>query len=545
MPKVRVFVQVALVAILGVAVLGSTLRIAQLGGDYEFFDPLIDVKHILTTRYVEPVDAAALQRAAIDGMIESLNDPFTVYIPPPDVREFEKALTGEYVGIGAQVIVRDGWLTIVTPLEGSPAFRAGLMPGDRIVEINAESTFGKAAQDSVDILTGQPGTSVELMVERGGERFPVTIVREQIKTLPVKGFHRHGAEGEWQHLIDPDRRIVYIWLTQFNPGCARTIAEVLLRHGADRGELGGLVLDLRWNPGGVLGEAVALADMFLPSGVIVSTRGRAHPEEVVNARAQGTLPDFPIIVLLNEASASASEVLAGALQENGRAVVLGTRSVGKGSVQSVITLPNGKGAQLKITEQGYYLPSGRSLQRTDTSVEWGVDPTPGFYLPLTTEQVAELLRVRREEDLIRADNGGDTGGDWSDPGSIVERLRDPQLAAALRALQARIDTGEWEKTGRPGPEREAIALDELRRVQRTRDLMLRELGRLERRIAAIETGVPDAAARARRDLWDDTLELTGGTLDVLDPEGNRVVRLRITADDLERWLLEAPLEPTE
>ncbi len=541
MPKVRVFVQVALVAILGVAVLGSTLRIAQMGGDYEFFDPLIDVKHILTTRYVEPVDAATLQRAAIDGMIESLNDPFTVYVPPRDVREFEKALTGEYVGIGAQVIVRDGWLTIVTPLEGSPAFRAGLMPDDRIVEINGESTFGKTAQDSVDVLTGQPGTSVELTVERGGERFGVTIVRDQIKTLPVKGFHRRGTEGEWQHLIDPDREIVYVWLTQFNPGCARTIGEVLLQYGADRGELGGLVLDLRWNPGGVLGEAIALADMFLNDGVIVSTRGRAHPEEVANARTQGTLPDFPIIVLLNEASASASEVLAGALQENGRAVVLGTRSVGKGSVQSVITLPNGKGAQLKITEQGYYLPSGRSLQRTDTSVEWGVDPTPGFYMPLTTEQTSELLRVRREEDLIRANNEGD----WSDPASIVERLRDPQLAGALRAVQARIDTGEWERTGQTGPEREAIALDELRRIQRTRDLMLRELGRLERRIAAIETAVPDAAGQAQRDFWSDDLELAGGTLDVFDPDGNRVVRLRITADDLERWLLDAPLEPTE
>lgn len=541
MPKVRVFVQVALVAILGVAVLGSTLRIAQMGGDYEFFDPLIDVKHILTTRYVEPVDAATLQRAAIDGMIESLNDPFTVYVPPRDVREFEKALTGEYVGIGAQVIVRDGWLTIVTPLEGSPAFRAGLMPDDRIVEINGESTFGKTAQDSVDVLTGQPGTSVELTVERAGERFGVTVVRDQIKTLPVKGFHRRGAEGEWQHLIDPDRGIVYVWLTQFNPGCARTIGEVLLQHGAERGELGGLVLDLRWNPGGVLGEAIALADMFLKEGVIVSTRGRAHPEEVATSRAQGTLPDFPVIILLNEASASASEVLAGALQENGRAVVLGTRSVGKGSVQSVITLPNGNGAQLKITEQGYYLPSGRSLQRTDTSVEWGVDPTPGFYMPLSTEQVSDLLRVRREEDVIRA-NGE---GDWSDPATIVDRLRDPQLAAALRAVQARIDTGEWERTGQPGPEREAIALDELRRIQRTRDVMLRELGRLERRIAAIETGVPDAAARAQRDLWPDDVELTGGTLELFDPEGNRVVRMRITADDLERWLLDAPLEPAE
>lgn len=542
MPKVRVFVQVALVAILGVAVLGSTLRIAQMGGDYEFFDPLIDVKHILTTRYVEEVDAAALQRAAIDGMVESLNDPFTVFVPPPDVREFEKALTGEYVGIGAQVLVRDGWLTIVTPLEGSPAFRAGLMPDDRIVEINGESTFGKTAQDSVGVLTGQPGTSVELTVERAGERFGVTIVREQIKTLPVKGFHRRGAEGEWQHVIDSDRGVVYVWLTQFNPGCARTIGEVLLRHGAGRGELGGLILDLRWNPGGVLGEAIALADMFLSDGVIVSTRGRAHAEEVANARrGQGTLPDFPIIVLLNEASASASEVLAGALQEHGRAVVLGTRSVGKGSVQSVITLPNGKGAQLKITEQGYYLPSGRSLQRTDTSVEWGVDPTPGFYLPLTTEQASELLRVRREEDLIRANNEGD----WSDPASIIERLRDPQLAAALRAVQARIDTGEWEQTGRPGPERKAIALDELRRAERTRDLMLREIGRLERRIAAIETGVPDAAGRAQRDLWEDGLELAGGSLEILDPDGNRVVRLRITADDLERWLLDAPLELAE
>ena len=164
-----------------------------------------------------------------------------------------------------------------------------------------------------------------------------------------------------------------------------------------------------------------------------------------------------------------------------------------------------------------------------------------FYMPLSTDQASDLLRVRREEDVIRA-NGE---GDWSDPAIIVDRLRDPQLAAALRAVQARIDTGEWERTGQPGPEREAIALDELRRIQRTRDLMLRELGRLEQRITAIETAVPDAAARAQRDFWSDDLELAGGTLDVFDPDGNRVVRLRITADDLERWLLDAPLEPAE
>ncbi|MDX2147188.1 MAG: S41 family peptidase [Planctomycetota bacterium] len=542
--------------------LGSTMAVATRHSDQAFFDPIIDVKRQISERYVESIDEKAiqaLQDGAIAGMVEALNDPYTTFVPAAEAQKFNKDLTGEYVGIGASVNSQSGWLTIVSPLEDSPAFRAGILPDDRVVEIEGKSTFGVPVDECVDMLVGDRGTPVNLVIERDGKKIPFTIVRDRIKTRSVKGFHRSAGDAStWDYLIDPERKIGYVRLTQFTPGSAREVFDALAAAGATRGELKGLVLDVRYNPGGLLDEAVDIADMFLKEGVIVSTKGRAHPEEVRRARSRGTLPEFPIAVLINEQSASASEVLAGALADHDRAIVVGTRSFGKGSVQTLKKLEYGKGAELKLTEQAYYLPSGRSIHRKDDSASWGVDPTKGFFVPMTDEEEVAMLLARREQELLRAGpastradapagetNGGDGANAahaeerWNDPSWVTERLKDKVLDAALRAVQGKIDTGAWQATGEEGILSEKIAIDELRTLITTRDAMTKDIVRLQRRIEAVEKAAADSKEPLVRDLWSGTPELRGGKVQVYDKAGALVATLNIEGNDLERWLQEA------
>jgi carboxyl-terminal processing protease len=538
--KLRFGMQGPLVGILGIAVVGSTLAVTR-SSDYAFFDPLLEVKSLITQRYVAEPDTKAMQLAAIKGMVDALDDPYTVYVAPTEVKDFEKELTGDFVGIGVQIVIRDGWLTVVTPLEDSPAFKAGVMAEDRIVEIEGKSTFGLNSGQCIELLSGEPGTKVGIIVERAGEKIPLTMDRNRIVARTVKGFHWEPS-GAWQYFVDPQRKIAYIRLSQFTPTSAEELAEALKSVGAADGTLGGLILDLRWNPGGVLQEAIKMADMFLKDGVIVSTKGRAHPEEVSRAESDGTLPDFAMAVLLNSGSASASEVLAGALTENNRAITVGTRSFGKGLVQGVMTLPSGHG-QLKITEQRYYLPSGRCLQRSDDSPQWGVDPSQGFYVPMTDEETTAMIEARGENDVLSAAAKADPSQKWADPEWIVRRLKDKQLAAALEAVQARIDAGpgaEWKATGQELPAGNTMAASDLDRSQRLRDRMERELIKLDRRIEALATASGDA--KVGRDLWPDSAELSGGHLDVFDKDGHLVTRLTITGQDLERWLIDADVK---
>lgn len=531
----------ALIVILGVAVVGSTLAIAQRPSDYRFFDPLIDVKNIITAYAAAEPDAEALQRAAIEGMVEALDDPYAVYVPARFTREFEKQMTGEYVGIGAEVNMINGVFTIVTPMDDSPAFRAGVMAGDRVREIDGEPTEGLTIEECIDRLMGEDGTDVVITVERQSETVEITITRTHIRARAIRGFKRMGGEeARWDYLLDEERRIGYVRISQFTPSVAEEFRAALVELGADRGELNGLVIDVRWNPGGLLEQAIRMADLFLDGGVIVSTRGRAYPEQIARASARGTLPDFPVAMLINGQSASASEVLAGALVENGRAIAVGERTFGKGSVQSVHPLGgSATGASLKLTEQRYYLPSGRSLERTDESAAWGVDPTPGFFVPVEDEELVELVRHRREAEILRQQ--GEAAPDNVDPSWIAERLKDRQFAEALRAVVHHVETGEWPtpETVDPGY---TVATQEMDRARRTRERLLRELRRIDRRLEALESGT-DAPARSAWDLWDDSAQIVGGNVVVRDAEGNTIATLRITGPDLERWLIDADVEP--
>ena len=288
-------------------------------------------------------------------------------------------------------------------------------------------------------------------------------------------------------------------------------------------------------------NAIAIADMFIADGVIVSTKGRAHPEDIVRAQKDGTLPDFPMTVLINGSSASASEVLTGALVENKRAIAVGTRSFGKGLVQGVHTIAPG-GGELKVTEQRYYLPSGRCIQRSDDSAEWGVDPNPGFYVPMTDEQTLAMTRVIREETSIGGDRHATAEDKWSDPTWVLERLKDPQLAAALKAIEGKIDGGEWKPTGQELPPSKALAGQELSRQTKLRDRLEKELVKIDKRIDALETAAPEGS---KPDLWPDTVNVVGGRLDVYDKDGKLVAKLDITGPDLERWLIDAEVKKTQ
>ncbi len=556
MPKPRFLFQASLVGILGVAVLGSTFVVSR--QDYSFFDPLITVKGIISKTYVSEPDEKAMQLAAINGLVESLNDPYTVYVPPADSKNFTKDLTGDYVGIGAQVTTRDRYLTVVTPLEDSPAFKAGILPDDRIVEIDGKSTLDMTTDASVDLLTGEPHTKVNLTIERKGEKIPFTITRERIIAHTVKGFNWKpgtngnggGAEkkdaagaaenGSWQFIIDPARKIAFLRLTQFTPTSAEEFTQTLLSIGADKGDVKGLVLDLRNNPGGVLQDAEAIADLFLESGVIVSTKGRAFKEQVTRAVKEGTLPDFPMAIIVNGQAASASEVLSGALVDNNRAITVGTRSFGKGLVQSVHTIPDH--GQLKVTEQRYYLPSGRSIHRSDDSVEWGVDPTQGFYVPATDAEVIEMLRARREHEAISSSKA-QANSNWADPDWIAGTMKDKQLAAALKAVQIKLDSGGWKPTGEPLPEVAKGASQDLAKARLYRSRLERELDRVDRRIGGLESAAGDKTVPA--DLWPDTTEVAGGHLDIYDKDGKLVGKYKVEAADLERWLIDAGVKKDE
>ncbi len=538
-----------LLLILGIAVVGSTLAIAQRSDGYKFFDPMIEVKAIIDRFAVVEPESDDLQEAAIRGMLEAIDDPYATYVPPSFNDEFEKQLTGEYVGIGAEVNQVDGVFTIVTPMDDSPAFQSGIMSGDKVISIDGEPTEGETVDESIDRLLGEEGTDVVLTVDRMGEILEITITRARIKSRAVRGFRRHpDADASWDYMLDPVRRIGYIRVSQFTPSVAREFEEALRSLGAGErdgaeGGVGGLVIDLRWNPGGLLDQAVRMADLLLDEGVIVSTNGRAYAERIERAKAEGTLPDFPVAVLINSQSASASEVLAGALVENDRAIVVGERSFGKGSVQSIHPLGGAAtGASLKLTEQRYYLPSGRSLQRTDESPVWGVDPSPGFFVPLEIDEVRALFEVRRQAEIVGGEND-EIAEPSGDPDWIESTLKDRQLAAAVRAVRAHIDDGSWPVPEGAETASADVSVAELERLEEARNRIMRDLARIDRRAKAVRSVAGESADDAVRDFWDDAVRIEGGQLIVRDASGNVVATLRITGENLERWLLDADVEP--
>jgi len=468
----------------------------------KFWDPVLDVYSTVQRHYFKSPEYEKMQEGVIKGMLEALEDPYTEFIPNKDVAKFDKEVRGEFVGIGAEVRGTDADI----PQGAQPA---------SIPDVEGEARGPKP----------------------GWVRFDLEIVRQRIQSATLKGLHRDGEK--WDFMVDPNRKIAYVRLQQFTTTTGVELEKVcreLLEQG-----MRGMILDLRFNGGGALSAAIQTSDLFLSdeSNLIVKTKGRTTSEERVYARADGTLPDFPLIVMVNDASASASEIVAGSLSDNGRAIVLGTRSFGKGLVQSIYRLPSGAG-QLKITEAYYYLPSGRCIQREDESTEWGVDPSPGFYVPMTDAEIVQMWRVRRAEEVIRnAQASEETQKNWADPEWILSHLKDTQLSAAVKAIGTKLDTGEWVGPGENAPAG-TLEMAALKKEERRYDLLAREMARSAKRMDTLRKGEPEEKPL---DLIPSTEKLANGTIEVRDSEGKVISVLRITGDDLEAWLNGAPLEP--
>jgi carboxyl-terminal processing protease len=315
---------------------------------YAVMGQLTRVLVLIENEYVDAVDRDRLLRGAIKGMVAEL-DPHSSYLPPRDFSVLQDDTRGEFAGIGVEVDFRNDRVTVISPIEGSPAHRAGIRAGDSILSIDGSSVQGKNASDLVKLMRGAAGTTVRIAVRRPGQEaiLKFAMARQVIEVSSVLG-------------ADLDGRIAYLRIKQFQSKTPTELLEAIGRLRADMGGIAGVVLDLRNNPGGLVAAASAVADEFLSGGTVYSTRHRGQVVDEVHAGGSGALQHEPMVVLVNEFSASASELLAGALQDHQRASIVGARTFGKGSVQSIIDLPGGGG--LRLTTMRYYTPAGRAIQ---------------------------------------------------------------------------------------------------------------------------------------------------------------------------------------
>ncbi|MCC7085602.1 MAG: S41 family peptidase [Pirellulales bacterium] len=369
---------------------------------YEFYRTLADTIDQVERNYVKPVDRRELMEAAIRGVISKL-DPYSGFIDREEMQGFRTSVESQFSGIGIQITVDNGQLKVSSPLVGTPAYQAGVQAGDRILRIEGESTREMTLDQAVKKLKGDAGTSVTLSVEHSltGRIETFTIKREQIHVQTVLGDHRQ-VDDSWDYLLDAEKRIGYIRITAFSRDTAGELRKAL--ENLEQRKLRGLILDLRFNPGGLLTSAIETADLFIGEGRIVSTAGRNTEERVWDAVKPGTFEGFPMVVLVNHYSASASEIVSACLQDHHRAVVIGERTWGKGSVQNVIELESGKSA-LKLTTASYARPNGHNIHRfpdAKDSDEWGVKPNDGMEVRLSSEEMSRLLSDRRRRDIVEA-----------------------------------------------------------------------------------------------------------------------------------------------
>jgi len=343
---------------------------------YQDLETFANVLNLLEEHYVEEISPHEVINSAINGMLTSL-DPHSSYMPPDHYKELQEETKGSFSGIGIEITIRDGVLTVVSPIEGTPAYRQGLQAGDQLIKINGQFTKDMTLMDAVKQLRGPRGQKVEISIHRQGIQGlqEISLLRDVIPLHSVKSF-----------LLEPG--LLYTRITNFQITTTRDFRKAL-QNARKEQALKGLILDLRGNPGGLLDQAVKIADIFLDQGIIVSTRGRDPEMDMIFDAHQGNRQDdFPMIILVNGGSASASEIVAGALQDHNRAMIVGTRTFGKGSVQTVIPLPNGAG--LRMTTARYYTPSGQSIQAT------GI--TPDLVIPFADTNKKGSWAVR-EKDL--------------------------------------------------------------------------------------------------------------------------------------------------
>ncbi len=408
---------------------------------------LTDIRERLGQR--EDLDSHKDLDHALQRMLSPL-DPYTTYIDPEMVLKFQQETQGRFAGIGIQINNNNSreMLQVITPIRGSPAYKEGLKAGDiittitRPVDSNGKplnppeviSTKGLPTSDAVKKILGKPGTKVKLTVEREGTDQPLQfeLTRDMIEVESVLGSQRKD-DDDWNYYVDPANKIAYVRLTGFARNTSRDLARVLTRLKKEKEGIKGLILDLRFNPGGLLTSAVEISDMFIPDGIIVSIRPRVGREVSYPGGTEGAYLDFPMVCLVNGMSASGSEIVAACLQDHKRSLIMGERSYGKGSVQNIQPF---EGGELKLTTASFWRPSGKNLNKSSTQGreedDWGVTPDKGYLLKLSPKERDELWRHQRDAEIIpRRD---------VPPKEAKPEFKDRQLEQALDYLRGQIRT---------------------------------------------------------------------------------------------------------
>jgi carboxyl-terminal processing protease len=401
---------------------------------YEQLEVFARVLSYVENNYVEPVDSRRLMYGAIQGMLETL-DPHTVFMPPEIFKEMKIDTSGEFGGLGIEVVRRGDSLVVVAPIDDTPAARAGIRAGDELVAIDGESTKGMELTDVLRRMRGPAGKRVLLTIMREGFSAPreLAIIRDHIRIISVEGALYGG--------------IAHLKVKNFQDRTALYLRKELDRLREQNGgkPLRGVVLDLRNNPGGLLDQAVAVSDLWLPGNLpIVSTRGRKGAKTTEErSKDRNTEPDYPLAVLVNAGSASASEIVAGALQDYGRATILGTQTFGKGSVQTIIELEDGSG--LKLTIARYYTPKGRSIQEKGITPDYLVPEAPGGKDAKDQPREKDLDRHFRAEPAVVSESETvakpkglpENVRDWD----VTTKLTDYQLKMSLNYLNSVANSG--------------------------------------------------------------------------------------------------------
>ncbi|WP_178862254.1 S41 family peptidase [Thiomicrorhabdus cannonii] len=369
----------------------------------------------VSSDYVEEVDDKKLLEGAISGMLSSL-DPHSAYLPPKSFEEMEEHTKGEFGGLGMEVGMEDGFVKVISPIDDTPAEKAGVKAGDLIIKLGDEPVKGKTLSEAVDIMRGKPGTKLKLTIVRKGADAPInlTITRAVIKVKSVK-----------QKMLKDG--IGYVRISQFQVRTGQDLLEAIQKlDELNKAPINGLVLDLRNNPGGVLTAAVQVSDAFLNDGLIVYTEGRIKNSKMrFEAEKGDVLEGKPMVVLINEGSASASEIVSGALQDQKRAIIVGRTSFGKGSVQTLLPLNNG--AAIKVTTARYYTPLGRSIQAEGIKPDIQVD-----LAKIEKVDTSDFMNVKEKDLSGHLENGNGNGKDKADKnGESKQASADEDIAKLL------------------------------------------------------------------------------------------------------------------
>jgi carboxyl-terminal processing protease len=368
-------------------------------------------------------------------------DPYTVIVWPTYVEDFEKVMTNEFSGIGIEITKQKGMLTIGSLLPDTPAYNSGLDAGDIIEKVNGIPTKDMPISCAVKHITGPAGTKVKLSIKRQGEPQlrEITITRAKIVVPSVRGWQR-TPQGNWQYMVDEKEKIGYVKITSFSDKTAGDFSKVL--SSLEAAGMRGLILDLRYNPGGIFDGAVEVADKFLSEGLIVITRPRFGMQIYESAKEEGTHPDYPLVVLINSGSASASEIVAGALADprHKRATLVGERTHGKGVVQGITHYP-GDGAQLKYTMANWYLPSGQKIKSQDEAKkegtsDWGV--APDVEVSLRSDELRRMFDIQRDNDVLASAGHDETLAPVKRHTLKKTIEDDPQLATGLLVIKSKL-----------------------------------------------------------------------------------------------------------